>query len=81
MAPGIPLTKAINLGPREPLVAEQRENVAFFEALPAADRARVDFGTVRGAQFLEPLFEFPGACAGCGETRTSSCCRSCSATG
>uniref|UniRef100_A0A5Q5CN84 Pyruvate flavodoxin/ferredoxin oxidoreductase domain protein n=1 Tax=Mycobacterium sp. (strain JLS) TaxID=164757 RepID=A0A5Q5CN84_MYCSJ len=68
VAPGIPLTKAINLGPREPLVAEQRENVAFFEALPAADRARVDFGTVRGAQFLEPLFEFPGACAGCGET-------------
>ncbi|MDX5310054.1 MAG: thiamine pyrophosphate-dependent enzyme, partial [Rhodococcus sp. (in: high G+C Gram-positive bacteria)] len=33
-----------------------------------ADRARVDFGTVRGTQFLEPLFEFPGACAGCGET-------------
>ena len=32
------------------------------------DRARVDFGTVRGAQFLEPLFEFSGACAGCGET-------------
>jgi len=29
----------------------------------------VDFGTVRGAQFLEPLFEFPGACAGYGETR------------
>jgi hypothetical protein len=32
------------------------------------DRSRVDFGTVRGAQFLEPLFEFSGACAGCGET-------------
>ena len=36
--------------------------------LPAADRSRVDFGTVRGTQFLEPLFEFSGACAGCGET-------------
>ncbi len=68
VAPGTPLTKAINLGPREPLVAAQRENIAFFEALPANDRSRVDFGTVRGAQFLEPLFEFPGACAGCGET-------------
>ena len=32
------------------------------------DRSRVDFGTVRGTQFLEPLFEFSGACAGCGET-------------
>ena len=32
------------------------------------DRARVDFATVRGTQFLEPLFEFSGACAGCGET-------------
>jgi len=42
--------------------------VAFFETLPVADRSRVDFGTVRGAQFLQPLFEFSGACAGCGET-------------
>jgi len=45
-----------------------RRNVAFFETLPLADRAKVDFGTVRGAQFLQPLFEFSGACAGCGET-------------
>ena len=58
----------INLAPREPLVAAQRENIAFFEGLPANDRARVDFGTVRGTQFLQPLFEFSGACAGCGET-------------
>ncbi len=42
----------------------ERENIAFFEQLPEADRARVDFGTVRGTQFLEPLFEFSGACAG-----------------
>jgi pyruvate-ferredoxin/flavodoxin oxidoreductase len=60
--------KAINLDQREPLLERERENVTFFEGLPAADRARVDFGTVRGAQFLEPLFEFSGACAGCGET-------------
>ena len=68
IAPGTPLTKAINLGPREPIVEASRDNIAFFETLPFTKRSRVDFGTVRGAQFLEPLFEFPGACAGCGET-------------
>jgi pyruvate-ferredoxin/flavodoxin oxidoreductase len=60
--------KAINLAPREPLLDSARESVAFFETLPPSDRTRVDFGTVRGTQFLEPLFEFSGACAGCGET-------------
>ncbi len=68
VAPGEPVRKAINLAPREPIVAAERANIAFFEQLPATDRARVDFGTVRGTQFLEPLFEFSGACAGCGET-------------
>jgi pyruvate-ferredoxin/flavodoxin oxidoreductase len=68
VAPGEPGTKAINLDVLEPLVAAERDNIAFFETLPAGDRARVDFGTVRGTQFLEPLFEFSGACAGCGET-------------
>jgi pyruvate-ferredoxin/flavodoxin oxidoreductase len=67
-APGHPERKAINLALREPLVAAERENIAFFETLPVADRSRVDFGTVRGTQFLPPLFEFSGACAGCGET-------------
>ena len=67
-APGDPARKAINLAPREPLVAAERDNIAFFETLPVADRSRVDFGTVRGTQFLQPLFEFSGACAGCGET-------------
>ena len=60
--------KAINLTAREPLVAAEQDNIAFFETLPVADRSRVDFGTVRGTQFLQPLFEFSGACAGCGET-------------
>ena len=68
VAPNDPEARAINLAPREPLVAAERENIAFFERLPLADRSRVDFGTVRGTQFLEPLFEFSGACAGCGET-------------
>jgi pyruvate-ferredoxin/flavodoxin oxidoreductase len=65
---GDPLRRAINLNEREPLVERERRNIAFFETLPPADRSRVDFGTVRGTQFLEPLFEFSGACAGCGET-------------
>ena len=67
-APDNPDRKAINLAAREPLIAAARENVTFFETLPVADRSRVDFGTVRGTQFLKPLFEFSGACAGCGET-------------
>jgi len=66
--PGDPVRKAINLVEREPLVATERDNIAFFETLPSTDRSRVDFGTVRGTQFLEPLFEFSGACEGCGET-------------
>ena len=68
VAPGDPVRKAINLAQREPLVAAERDNIAFFETLPVNDRSRVDFGTVRGTQYLEPLFEFSSACAGCGET-------------
>jgi pyruvate-ferredoxin/flavodoxin oxidoreductase len=67
-APLDPDRKAINLAPAEPLLETERENIAFFETIPVNDRARVDFGTVRGAQYLQPLFEFSGACAGCGET-------------
>jgi pyruvate-ferredoxin/flavodoxin oxidoreductase len=63
---GATLRKAINLDTYDR--DQVRRNVAFFETLPLADRSRVDFGTVRGAQFLQPLFEFSGACAGCGET-------------
>ena len=60
--------KAINMADKSPLIDAERHNVAFFEALPVNDRARVDFANVRGVQFLQPLFEFSGACAGCGET-------------
>jgi pyruvate-ferredoxin/flavodoxin oxidoreductase len=67
-APGDPGRKAINLATREPLLDSARRDIAFFETIPVNDRSRVDFGTVRGAQFLQPLFEFSGACAGCGET-------------
>jgi pyruvate-ferredoxin/flavodoxin oxidoreductase len=67
-APTEPTRKAINLAPRQPQLQAARENLAFFEKLPVNDRSSVDFGTVRGTQFLLPLFEFSGACAGCGET-------------
>ncbi|MGA8248950.1 MAG: pyruvate:ferredoxin (flavodoxin) oxidoreductase, partial [Nocardioides sp.] len=63
-----PTRKAINLAPLDDQLPSQPLNVEFFEALPVNERSRVDFGTVRGTQFLLPLFEFPGACAGCGET-------------
>jgi pyruvate-ferredoxin/flavodoxin oxidoreductase len=63
-----PGVKAINMAPKAGLVEQERENIEFFESLPVNDRARVDFANVRGVQFLQPLFEFPGACAGCGET-------------
>ncbi|MDR3415593.1 MAG: pyruvate:ferredoxin (flavodoxin) oxidoreductase [Nevskia sp.] len=63
-----PGVKAINLDAKAPLLEAERENIAFFERLPVNDRARIDFANVRGVQFLQPLFEFPGACAGCGET-------------
>jgi pyruvate-ferredoxin/flavodoxin oxidoreductase len=67
-SPTQPGLKAVNLCEKLPLVAPERENIAFFEKLPVNDRARVDFANVRGVQFLEPLFEFSGACGGCGET-------------
>ena len=60
--------KAINMADKLPLLTAERANIAFFETLPVNDRARVDFADVRGVQFLEPLFEFSGACGGCGET-------------
>ena len=60
--------KAINMVDKMPIFEQEKENIAFFEKLPVNDRAYVDFANVRGMQFLQPLFEFPGACAGCGET-------------
>ena len=64
---GQPSRRAINLVPK--LEREKDiEAIEFFEELPMNQREHVDFGTIRGTQFLEPLFEFSGACAGCGET-------------
>ncbi|MDH3429897.1 MAG: pyruvate:ferredoxin (flavodoxin) oxidoreductase [Gammaproteobacteria bacterium] len=60
--------RAINMADKAPLLVESRAHIEFFERLAYNDRAKVDFSSVRGAQFLQPLFEFSGACAGCGET-------------
>ncbi|WP_411743825.1 pyruvate:ferredoxin (flavodoxin) oxidoreductase [Reinekea sp.] len=60
--------KALTDVPANEILAQEIVNLAFFEALDYPERSRVDFSTVRGAQFLQPLFEFSGACAGCGET-------------
>ena len=60
--------KAINMMPKAPQMERGRKDVSFFETIPANDRATIDYSSVRGTQFLEPLFEFSGACAGCGET-------------
>ena len=67
-APDEPEKRAINMTNKRPILERERENIAFFETLAWTDRATVDFSSVRGAQFLQPLFEFSGACAGCGET-------------
>jgi len=60
--------RAINMADKKPLLEESRENIKFFEQLEFNDRAKVEYSSVRGVQFLQPLFEFSGACAGCGET-------------
>jgi pyruvate-ferredoxin/flavodoxin oxidoreductase len=60
--------KAINMRPVEPLRVQARTNWDFFARIPDIDRRRVPFETVRSVQPLTPLFEFSGACAGCGET-------------
>ena len=62
--PGI---KAINLSERLPLVESGRRDFVFFETLPEHAREEVDLHVSRGLQFVRPLFEFSGACAGCGE--------------
>jgi pyruvate-ferredoxin/flavodoxin oxidoreductase len=67
-APHDASVKAINMRPRLEHLDEERASIGFFESLPWPDRTRVNFANVRGVQFMEPLFEFPGACAGCGET-------------
>lgn len=60
--------KAINMQPQIPLRESESQNWDYFLQIPEVDRTSVKVDTVKGSQFLEPLFEFSGACAGCGET-------------
>jgi pyruvate-ferredoxin/flavodoxin oxidoreductase len=60
--------KALNMAPIEPLLEQEKENWDYFLTIPEFPRDQLKTETVKGAQFLQPLFEFSGACAGCGET-------------
>ncbi|MDG5767850.1 pyruvate:ferredoxin (flavodoxin) oxidoreductase [Balneolales bacterium ANBcel1] len=60
--------KALNMDSIEPHLENEKENWDFFLKIPEYDRSKLKAGTVKGSQFLQPLFEFSGACAGCGET-------------
>jgi len=63
-----PRLKAINMESQMPLRESERANYAFFLDLPEVDRTLLNVATVKGSQFLQPLFEYSGACSGCGET-------------
>jgi pyruvate-ferredoxin/flavodoxin oxidoreductase len=63
-----PGRRAITMESQRPLREPERDNYAFFLALPEVDRRLVKIDTVKGSQFLQPLFEYSGACSGCGET-------------
>ena len=60
--------KAINMVAQPPLRAPERENWEFFLKIPEFDRRKIKNSTIRQQQVQEPLFEFSGACSGCGET-------------
>ena len=63
-----PKHKAIDMEPKLDHLDRQRANWDFFLTIPDADRTQVKADTIKGSQLLLPLFEFSGACAGCGET-------------
>jgi pyruvate-ferredoxin/flavodoxin oxidoreductase len=60
--------KAINMAPQAPLREPESKNWEFFLSIPEFDRSRLSHSQVKDVQLLEPLMEFSGACAGCGET-------------
>jgi pyruvate-ferredoxin/flavodoxin oxidoreductase len=60
--------KAINMVPKEDVLEAERANYDFFLSIPELDRRTVKIDNVKGSQLLQPLFEYSGACAGCGET-------------
>ncbi len=60
--------KAINMAPQPPIRDQERRNWEFFLTIPELDRRLLSVAQVKDNQLLQPLFEFSGACAGCGET-------------
>jgi pyruvate-ferredoxin/flavodoxin oxidoreductase len=60
--------KAINMEPQPPLREQEAKNWDYFLSIPDADRTKFKTSSVKNSQLLRPLFEFSGACAGCGET-------------
>jgi pyruvate-ferredoxin/flavodoxin oxidoreductase len=62
-----PRHKAIDMQPKEPHLEQERQSFDFFLGLPDPDRRRVHLD-IKGSQLFDPLFEYSGACAGCGET-------------
>ena len=63
-----PSRKAINMTFQPPLREQERENYEFFLSIPDYDRSKLKLTTIKGSQLCRPLFEYSGACAGCGET-------------
>ncbi|MCB0731197.1 MAG: pyruvate:ferredoxin (flavodoxin) oxidoreductase, partial [Ignavibacteriae bacterium] len=60
--------KAINMVPQIPLREKERANYDYFLQIPEFDRTKLNVGSIKGSQLLQPLFEYSGACSGCGET-------------
>jgi len=60
--------KAINMTLQQPVRDSERENYKYFLSIPDTDPKLFKSGTVKGSQLITPLFEYSGACAGCGET-------------
>ena len=60
--------KSLDMAPKDGYAEQEKASWEFFKSLPEFDRTQVKVGTIKGSQMLQPLFEFSGACAGCGET-------------
>jgi pyruvate-ferredoxin/flavodoxin oxidoreductase len=60
--------KALNMVPQPPLREQEARNWDFFMSIPDLDRKLINPSTIKNSQLLRPLFEFSGACSGCGET-------------
>ncbi|MBN2388368.1 MAG: pyruvate:ferredoxin (flavodoxin) oxidoreductase [Anaerolineales bacterium] len=63
-----PSRKALNMAPQPPLREAEAVNWQFYLSLPEVDRTQLNIASIKNSQLLEPLFEFSGACSGCGET-------------